>query len=175
MDCSTPGFPVLHHLPELAQTHVRWVGDAIQPSHPLLSPSPPASNPSQHQSLSMSQLFTWGGQSTGASASASVLLMNIQTDFIEDGLVGSPCSPRDSQESFPTPQFKSINSSVLSISARKFFLKKLFTSQAYICSPKGRNLGVPTFNRMNKTGLIIRMAAKIKRGSNVITRLQQRA
>ena len=39
MDCSTPGSPVLHHLPELAQTHVHWVGDALQPSHPLLSPS----------------------------------------------------------------------------------------------------------------------------------------
>ena len=48
MDCSTPGFPVLHHLPELAQTHVHLVGDAIQPSHPLLSPSPPAFNLSQH-------------------------------------------------------------------------------------------------------------------------------
>ena len=46
-DCSTLGFPVLHHLPELAQTHVHWVGDAIQPSHPLLSPSPPAFNLSQ--------------------------------------------------------------------------------------------------------------------------------
>ena len=44
MDCSTPGFLVLHHLLELAQTHVHWVGDAIQPSHPLLSPSPPAFN-----------------------------------------------------------------------------------------------------------------------------------
>ena len=42
MDCSTPGFPVHHQLPELAQTHVHWVGDAIQPSYPLLSPSPPA-------------------------------------------------------------------------------------------------------------------------------------
>ena len=51
MDCSTPGFPVLHHLPELAQTHVHRVGDAIQPSHPLLSPSPPAFNLSQHQDL----------------------------------------------------------------------------------------------------------------------------
>ena len=44
MVCSMPGFPVLHHLPELAQTHVHWVSDAIQPSHPLLSPSPPAFN-----------------------------------------------------------------------------------------------------------------------------------
>ena len=51
MDYSTPGFPVHHKLPELAQTHVHPVGDAIQPSHPLLSPSPPAFNPSQHQGL----------------------------------------------------------------------------------------------------------------------------
>ena len=54
MDCSTPGLPVHHHLPELAQTHVHWVSDAIQPSHPLSSPSPPAPNPSQHQGL-----FQW--------------------------------------------------------------------------------------------------------------------
>ena len=54
MDCSMPGFPVLYHLPELAQTHVHWVSDAIQPSHSLLSPSPPAFNLSQHQSL-----FQW--------------------------------------------------------------------------------------------------------------------
>ena len=53
-DCSTPGFPVHHQLPELAQTHVHQVGDAIQPSHPLLSPSPPAFNLSQHQGL-----FQW--------------------------------------------------------------------------------------------------------------------
>ena len=51
MDCSTPGLLVHHQLPELAQTHVNRVGDAIQPSHPLSSPSPPAFNLSQHQSL----------------------------------------------------------------------------------------------------------------------------
>ena len=51
MNCSTPGLPVHHQLPELTQTHVHRVSDAIQPSHPLLSPSPPAPNPSQHQSL----------------------------------------------------------------------------------------------------------------------------
>ena len=50
-DCSTPGFPVLHHLLEFAQTHVHWVGDAIPPSHPLSSPSPPACNLSQDQGL----------------------------------------------------------------------------------------------------------------------------
>ena len=61
-------------------------------------------------SFPMSQFFAWGGQSIGVSASASVLPMNIQDWFsLENGLVGSPWSPRDSQESFPTPQFKSIN------------------------------------------------------------------
>ena len=51
MNCSTPGFPIFHHPLELAQTHVRWVSDAIQPSHPLSSPSPPAFNLSQHRGL----------------------------------------------------------------------------------------------------------------------------
>ena len=54
MNCSTPGLPVHHHLPEFTQTHVHRVSDAIQPSHPLSSPSPPAPNPFQHQSL-----FQW--------------------------------------------------------------------------------------------------------------------
>ena len=81
MDCSTPGFPVLHYLPELAQTHVLWLDDAIQLSHPLPPPSP-AFNLSQHQwSFLMSWLFATGGQSIGASASASVLTMNIQGWF----------------------------------------------------------------------------------------------
>ena len=52
MNRSTPGLPVHHQLPESTQTHVHWVGDAIQPCHPLSSPSPPAPNPSQHQGLS---------------------------------------------------------------------------------------------------------------------------
>jgi len=54
MDCSRPGLPVRHQLSEFTQTHVFWVGDATQPSHPLLSPSPPAFNLSQHQGL-----FQW--------------------------------------------------------------------------------------------------------------------
>ena len=58
MNHSTPGLPVHHQLPEFTQTHVHQVGDAIQPSHPLSSPSPPASSPSHHQSFLMSQLFT---------------------------------------------------------------------------------------------------------------------
>ena len=78
MNRSTPGLPVHHQLPEFTQTHVHRVSDAIQPSHPLLSPSPPAPNPSQHQGLFQCQVFTWGGQSIGVSASASVLPMNTQ-------------------------------------------------------------------------------------------------
>ena len=77
MDCRTPGFPVHHQLPKLAQTQVHHVGDAIQPSHPLsplLSPSIfPASG-----SFQVSQFFASGGQSMGISASASILSMNIQ-------------------------------------------------------------------------------------------------
>ena len=110
MDHSTPGFPIHHQLLELAQTHVHWVSDAIQPSHPLSSPSPPAFNLSQHQSL-----FQWISSSHQV---AKVLEFQLQhqsfqwifrTDFLQDWLVWSPCSPRDSQECSPKPQFKSIN------------------------------------------------------------------
>ena len=73
MNCSTPGLSVHYQLPESTQTHVHQVSDAIQPSHPLSSPSPPAPNPSHHQSFTMSQHFAWGGQSTGVSALASFL------------------------------------------------------------------------------------------------------
>ena len=81
MDCSQPGFRVHHQLPEPTQTHVHWVSDAIQPSHPLSSPSPPAfkSFPASG-SFPMNQLFTSGGQSIGASASA--LPVNIQGWFL---------------------------------------------------------------------------------------------
>ena len=78
MDCSTPGFRVHHQLLELTQTHVHHVGDAIQQSHPLSSPSPPAFNLSQHQGLFQNQFFASGGQSIGVSASTSVLPMNTQ-------------------------------------------------------------------------------------------------
>ena len=90
MGCSTPGFVVHHHLLELVQTHVYQVSDAIQPSHPLSSPSPPTFNlfPASGSFLT-SQFFASGGQNIGVSASASVLPMTIQdwsplglTDFI---------------------------------------------------------------------------------------------
>ena len=115
MDCSTPGFPVYHQLLEFTQTHVHCVGDAIQPSHPLSAPSPPAFNPSKHQGL-----FKWVSSSHQV---AKVLEFRLEhqsfqwtprTDLLYNGLVGSPGSPSDTQESSPTPQFKSINSLVLS-------------------------------------------------------------
>ena len=97
MNRSTPGLPVHHQLPEFTQTHAHRVGDAIQPFHPLSSPSPPAPNPSQHQGL-----FQWVNSSYDM---AKVLEFQLQhqsfqwtprTDLLQGGLVGSPCSPRDS-------------------------------------------------------------------------------
>ena len=114
MNRSTPGLPVHQQLPELAQTHVHWVGDAVQPSHLPSSPSPHAFNLSQHQGL-----WQWVCSSHQV---AKVLEFQFhhqsfqwifRTEFLYDGLVGSSCSPMDSQES-PTPQFKSISSSVFS-------------------------------------------------------------
>ena len=107
MDCSMPGLPVHHQLPELTQTHVHQVGDAIQPSHPLSSSSPPAFNLSQHQGL-----FQWVGFSHQVAKVLELQLQHLsfqwifRTDFLSDGLVGSPSSPRDSQESSPTPSSK---------------------------------------------------------------------
>ena len=116
MDCSTPGFPVHHHLLEFSQTHVHRAGDAIQLSHPLSSPSPPAFNLSHHQGFfPMSQLFASSGQSIGTSALASVLPVNIQGWFPLrlTGLI-SLLSKRLSRV-FSSTEFKSINSLVQSL------------------------------------------------------------
>ena len=88
--------------------------------HPAISSSvvPFSSHPQSlpaSESFPVSQLFAWGGQSTEDSALASFLPKKSQADLLQNGLVGSPCSPRDSQESSPTPQFKSISSSALSL------------------------------------------------------------
>ena len=135
MDCSTPDFAVLHYLLEFAQIHVHWVCDAIQPSHPLSSPSPPAFNLSQHQGL-----FQWVSSSHQV---AKVLELQLQHQFFQwtfraekywnfnfsispsneySGLISFridwrdlPYCPGDSQESSPSSQFESISSSVLSL------------------------------------------------------------
>ena len=79
MNHSTPGLSVHHQLPEFTQTHAHQVSDPTQPTHPLSSPSPPAPNPSQHQTLfQWVNSFAWGGQSTGVSALASFLPNNTQ-------------------------------------------------------------------------------------------------
>ena len=81
MDCRTPGLPVHHQLPELTQTHVHRVSDAIQPSHFVVPISSHLQSFSVSVSFQMSQFFASGGQSIGVSASASVLPMNIQDWF----------------------------------------------------------------------------------------------
>ena len=138
MDCSTPGFPVLHYLPDFAQTSIHWAGDAIQPPPPLSFPSSPTFSLSQHQGLF--QGVTAGGQSIGASASASVLPVNNQNWFPLWLTVWSPCCPRDSQESSPTPQFRSI---ILQCSA--FFMVQL--SHPYLTTGKTIALTRQTFVR----------------------------
>ena len=118
IDCSTPGFPVHHQLPELAQTHVYRVGDAIQPSHPLSSPPP-----SFNVSIRVFSCWVKNGWVSSSYQVAKVLELQLQyqscqqifrTDFLQDWQVGSPYSPRNSQESYPTLQFKSINFLALS-------------------------------------------------------------
>ena len=112
MDYSMPGLPVHHQLPEFTQTYVHWVGDAIPTISSSVFPfSSYLKSFPESESFQVSQLF------------ASVLELQLQhqslqwtprTDLLYDGLVGSLCSPMDSQEFSPTPQFKSINSSALS-------------------------------------------------------------
>ena len=107
MDCSTPGFPVLHYFLEFTQAHVYCISDAIQPSHPLLFPSPPAFTLPHHQGILQwisscqlhHQCFQW----------------LFRPDFLYDWLVWSPCCSRDCHESSPTPQFKGVSSLALSL------------------------------------------------------------
>ena len=143
MNCSMPGLPIHHQLPESIQTHVHRVGDAIQLSHPLSSPSIPAPNPSQHQSL-----FQWVNSSHEV---AKVLELQLQHHSfqrnprvdLQNGLVGSPCSPRDSRESSPTPQFIA---SILRCSA-------CFTVQlSHLYMTTGKTIAL---NRQNFIGKVI--------------------
>ena len=107
MDCSTPGFLVLHCLPEFTQIHVHWVDDAIQPSHLLSPSSPPAFTLSQCHDP-----FQWDGSSHHVTEILELQLQHqyfqwiFRVYFLYDWLVWT-CRPRDSQESSLTPQFKS--------------------------------------------------------------------
>ena len=113
VDCSTPGFPALHHLLELALTHVLWVADAIQPSHPLSSPSPPALNLFQprvfpnESALHIKWPKYWSFSFSISPCSEYSGLISFRIDWAQ-ALQGS-------QESSPAPQFESINSLVLSL------------------------------------------------------------
>ena len=132
MDCSTPGFHVPHHLPEFDQVHVHWISDAIQPSHPLSSSSP-AFYLSQRQgllALSIRRPKYW-------SFSFSISHSNEYSEFtsFKIGLIWSLCCSKDSQESSPAPQFKSINSQ-----CSAFFIVQL--SYTYMINEKPIALSV---------------------------------
>ena len=114
MDCNMLGPPAHHQLLGYIQTHVHWVGDAIQPSRPLSSPSSLTFNLSQHQDL-----FKWVNSSHQVTKGLELQLQHQsfqwtpRTIFLLNWLVWSPCSPRGFQESSPKPQFKGTNSLVL--------------------------------------------------------------
>ena len=113
MDCSTPGFPVHHQLPEPTQTLVHHVGDAIQPSYPLLSPPPPTFHLSQHQVFSNELVLHirwtkyWSFSFSISPSNGYSGLISFRTDWLDLLAV------QETKESSPTPQFKSINSLVL--------------------------------------------------------------
>jgi len=113
MNCSTPGLPVHHQLPEFTQTHVHRVGDAIQPSHPLLSPSPPAPNPSS--------IRVFSNESTLHIRWPKYWSFSINPSNKHPGPISFRMNWLDllvvqgTLKSFPTPQFKSISSLVLSL------------------------------------------------------------
>ena len=140
MDCGMPSFPVHHQLTELALTDVHWVGDVIQTFHPLSFPfsfylqSFPAS-----ESFPRSQFFTWGVQSIRASASASVLPMNIQ-DWFPLGWIGLiSLQSKGLSRFFSSTTFQ--KASILQLSA--FFIVKL--SHPYMTTGKTLALTIWTF------------------------------
>ena len=139
MDCTIPGFPILHHLPELAQTHAHWVGDIIQPSHPLSSPSPPAINLSHHQGL-----FQWVGSSHQVT---KVLELQFQHQSFHEcsGLINFRVHWFDVlaiQETLKSLlQYNSSKASILQHSA--FFIVQL--SRSYMTTGKTIALTIQTF------------------------------
>ena len=137
MDCSMPGFPVFHYLLEFSQIHIHWIGDAILPSYPLSSPSPPALNFSQHQGLFQCWVFTSGGQNIGASA--SVLPVNIQ-DWFPLGLTGL-LSLQSKELSKESSQYHNLKVSIIQHSA--FFI--VWLSHLYMTTGKTTALAIWIF------------------------------
>ena len=133
-DCSAPGLPVLHYLLEFAQINVHWVSDVIKSFNALLPSYPPALKLSQYQ---------WVGWSYQVSKLLDLQLQSFQwifrVDFLQDWLVQSPCSPRDSQESSPTPQLKSTYYLVLSllygptITSTHYYWKNHSFNRIFVC------------------------------------------
>ena len=115
MDCSTPGSSVLHNLLEFAQIHVHWVGEAIQPSHPLSAPSPPALNLSPYQVFSNESTLHIRWPKVLEFQLQHVLPMNIQGWFPLGWTGWISWLSKELSESSPTPQFESINPLVLSL------------------------------------------------------------
>ena len=139
MNCSRQGFPVLHHLPEFAQTHMHWVNDVIQPSHPLLSPSPLALSLSQHQGL-----FQWVGSSQQVTKVLGLQLQHqsfqwtFRTDFLYDWLVWYPAVQGTLKSLLQHHRYKA---AILQLSA--FFMVQL--SHLYMTSRKTIALTIWTF------------------------------
>ena len=141
MNRSTPGLPVHHQLPEFTQTHVHWVRDAIQPSHPLSSPSP-ASSPSQHQSL-----FQWVNSSHEV---AKVLkfqlqyhsfLRNPRADLLQNGLVGSTYYINWNQN-LSRSCYLTITSSIIPFSCPQYFPASGSFQMSHLFTSAGQNIGV---------------------------------
>ena len=143
MDCSTPGLPVHHQLPELTQTHVHWVDDASQPSHLLLSPFPPIFNLSQNQGLfQLSQFSASGGQSTSNSLIHPSMLASFpllphahilpvfpgifsQRSHLPQILVSGPSLGYSVQGVIPLPHFLAMHSGTGQVGVSLFFLTKV--------------------------------------------------
>ena len=141
MDCSTPGFSVHHYLPEFAQTHAHWLDDAIQPSYPLSPSSPSALNLSQHLGL-----FQWASCPHQMTKIQEFPVLEHQSfqwvfrvDFPYNGLVWSPCCPRDSQESSPA-----LSGFVLAYVSRSnhLLISWLQSPSTVILEPKKGNLSL---------------------------------
>ena len=151
MDYITPGFPVPHHLREFAQIHVLSIGDAISSSNTSSSSS---LNLSQHQGL-----FQWVNSSHQVTKILELQLQHqsfqwiFRTDFLHNWLVWSPCSPRDSQESSPTPSSKA---SILQCSA--FFIVQL--SHPYMTT--GKTIALTTWTYVGKVmSLLFNMLSRM--------------